>query len=70
MPQWEPRRADQLKRRDIVLMPNDEIRAVTDANPPYGGSVHIRLGTTWYAFPVDTKLPVDIRRWGVDGADR
>ncbi|MFI6578350.1 hypothetical protein ACIBFB_21380 [Nocardiopsis sp. NPDC050513] len=59
MPQWENRRADGLKRNDIVLMHAGHLRVVTDIRPPEFGHVHVRLGSTWYRLPADRMVAVD-----------
>ncbi|MCY9787222.1 hypothetical protein KIK06_25400 [Nocardiopsis sp. EMB25] len=58
---WEYRRADQLTRHDIVLMPEGQLRVVSQILPPRNGNVHVRLGATWYVFACAAEFPVDVR---------
>ncbi|MEV2277180.1 hypothetical protein AB0I72_16505 [Nocardiopsis sp. NPDC049922] len=68
MPLWEPRRADQLARGDIVLMEHEHLRVVTDVPRLGDGRVHVRLGSTWYALAPDREMHVD--SGGSNGAAR
>ncbi|WP_116246320.1 hypothetical protein [Nocardiopsis sp. FIRDI 009] len=54
----QPIPSAQLRPSDIVVMPDGRIRAVTALRRTQPGTIHVRLGGTWYAYQADQTLTV------------
>jgi hypothetical protein len=57
LPPGEPTPAIRLRLNNIVIMPSGTLRAVT-ALRYVDGTVHVRLGGTWYAYTTDQSVTV------------